>query len=67
VVPSFVLLFRLASSGRLGQTLADTAVVTSAGMRSRASEEPRHRGLLIAIVMALVAVRGVRRRRSASR
>jgi cytochrome bd ubiquinol oxidase subunit II len=77
VVPSFVLLFRLASSGRLGQTLADPGVVTSGGRASggrasggrasggRASGggEPRHRGLLVAVVMALVAVRGVRRRR----
>ncbi len=73
VVPSFALLFRLAQSGRLGQTLEGTPGGGAAGRGGAAARggaagggRPRHRGLLVAIVMALVAVREVQRMRRAS-
>jgi cytochrome bd ubiquinol oxidase subunit II len=76
VIPSFVLLFRLATSGRLGQTLTSPAGGgpgvgpgggSSRGGGAAGGGQPRPSGLLVAVVMALVAARGIRRRRSASR
>jgi cytochrome d ubiquinol oxidase subunit II len=68
VAPSFALLFRLASSGRLGQTLAGPAAAAAGPPPEGAAPagQPRHRGLLVAIVMALVAAREIQRRRGGS-
>ena len=75
VIPSFVLLFRLATSGQLGQTLEGGAASRGgsasrggpAGRWGSADGWPRrHAGLLVAVVMALVAARELQRLRGPS-
>ncbi len=63
VIPSFVLLFRLAQSGQLGQTLEGGAAPRGG---SAGGGRPGHPGLLVAVVMALVAVRELQRMRGPS-
>jgi cytochrome bd ubiquinol oxidase subunit II len=65
VVPSFVLLFRLATGGRLGQTMVDVSTVPAGG-EGRDGGQARRSPLLVGVVMALVVARGIQRRRSGS-
>ncbi len=66
VIPSFVLLFRLAQSGRLGQTL-EAGAASRGGSAGRGGPtgggRPRHAGMLVAVVMALVTAREIQRLR----
>jgi hypothetical protein len=68
VVPSFVMLFRLAQSGRLGQVEATPAGPLAHGdRRSRAqalSSQGRPSRLAIAVVVAIIVAEGLRRRRA---
>ena len=66
VVPSFVLLFRLAQSGRLGGPEAAAASLPAGSPPpGDDSHPPRPGRLLSAVVLALVAVREVQRLRRA--
>ena len=69
VIPSFVLLFRLANSGPRGQPLEGGAASRGgpAGRGGLAGGgRRRHAGLLVAVVMALVAARELQRMRGPS-
>jgi cytochrome d ubiquinol oxidase subunit II len=76
VVPSFAVLFRLARSGRLGETEATSERLLARGEErpegrlspagTAVIPSPRHQGLAAAIVMAMVAVEEIRRLRNAS-